>query len=353
MSRFTPLVEGWEARAHPRAEHRVLPGGTARPGPDRTVLRLRLGKVGEGGWRPRNMPDGWVYPGTPVVLIDGIPCVQGFGEVDVALPLGGHDVEVQGGGSRGWWRIEAGTGGIVELDFVNDLTQDRTSGRRWYFGPPVRRHRARHMRSSRVKAQPWQPLDATPALEPPGAIAPMAPSRPEVPTGCGALVIDLRWELVWQRLAHPEGTGLRQMPLYGEPLPSRRRPWLERPTLLVDDTVLDARWARLVIPLRPGSHAIDLAVPATSGEDGDDFVSHQDTVAIAAGRLCRRSITAEVLQVHDGEDYRLDVLAVTSEAHRPARSLPPYPATRPPLRRMDGEDRGHRPYSVDQAHFEH
>ncbi|HEX2144692.1 MAG TPA: hypothetical protein VHG10_09310, partial [Glycomyces sp.] len=49
------------------------------------------------------------------------------------------------------------------------------------------------------------------------------------------------WELVWQRLRHPEGTGLAQMPQYGEPLPSRNRPWLDRPTLLVDDAVLGLR----------------------------------------------------------------------------------------------------------------
>ncbi|MEU6860741.1 hypothetical protein AB0B28_17930 [Glycomyces sp. NPDC046736] len=345
MSRFKVRAEGWEARAHPLAQHRVFAGGAAHPGPDRSVLRLRLGKVGEG--RPSSnssKPDTWVHPGTPVVLVDGTPCVQGYGAIDVELPLGPHDVEVQAGGSRGWWRVESAPNAVTELDFVNDLYQDRASGRRWYFGPAVKRHSRRLMRSSRHD-QPWLPLATDPPLEVAASLAPMGPSRPEVPAGFGLLVLDLRWEFVWQRLAHPEGTGQAQMRHYGEPQPSKHRPWLEAPTLVVDDVEVEARWARLCVPVRPGAHVVDLAVPDGSSAD-HGFATLQETVEVAAGRIQRSTVTAEVVQVHDGEDYRLYVMELSCESHRPAKALPAYPDKRPPLRRMDGEDRPHRAYSI-------
>lgn len=346
MRRFKVRAEGWEAQAHPLAEHRVVAGGTGRPGPDWGVLRLRLGKVGEGGPVGHNSskPDTWVHPGTPVVLVDGTPCVQGYGVVDVELRSGPHDIEVQGGGSRGWWRVESGPGSVTELDFVNELQQDRGSGRRWYFGPAQSRYGQRRMRSAR-RNQPWLPLASDPPLEQAASLAPMGPSRPEAPAGFGLLVLDLRWEFVWQRLAHPAGTGQVQMKHYGEPRPSKRRPWLDRPTLVIDDVEVEARWARLCVPLRPGSHHLDLAVPDGSAAD-HGFATLQREVEVAAGEIRRSTFTAEVVQVHDDEEYRLYVVELTSEGHRPAKRLPPYPAKRPPLRRMDGEDRKHRPYSV-------
>jgi hypothetical protein len=200
------------------------------------------------------------------------------------------------------------------------------------------------MRSAR-RNQPPLPLGATPHLEQAASLAPMGPYRPEIPAGFGLLVLDLHWEIVWQRLASPEGTGQPQMMHYGEPRPSKRRPSLGPPTLVVDDVEVDARWARLCVPVRPGPHLFDLAVPDGSFDD-HGFATLQETVEVAVGEIRRSTVIAEVVQVHDDEDYRLYVMGLTSEAHRPAKALPPYPARRPPLCRMDGEDRKHRPYSL-------
>lgn len=402
MNPFAEALDGWQVAAHPEGGRRIWNGSAPeRVGAGRGLLRLRLGKRGSGGPRRYDQPDKWVYPGTPVVLIDGTPTVQGFGTAVLELPSGPHDVEVQAGGSRGWWRVAVPDGGTAALDFVNDLDQAPASGRRWTLGPPglkrvdrrwtalwwlvpslaaasvlvllpalameldarvvgpvwavtaaalwgwaARRHLRRAARSARAKrAQPRRALPVDPPPPAPAFIAPLYGSPGPVPGGgLGMAVLDLRWELVWQRLDSPEGTGLEPMREYGEPLPSPRRPWLEPPTLLVDDHLVEARWARLCVPLRPGRHRIDLAVRRSDA--GEDFVTLVREFTVAAGAITHLAVTAETVQHLAGGAYSLEVLGLECESREGATRPPPYAAPRPPLRPMDGEDRPHRPYSI-------
>jgi hypothetical protein len=398
---FASPLEGWRAAAHPEGGLRVWDDpGPGRVGAGRGLLRLRLGKRGSGGPRRYDQPDRWVYPGTPVVLIDGRPAVQGFGAAVLELPAGPHDVEVQAGGSRGWWHVDVPDGGTAALDFINDLDEAPASGRRWVLGPPglkrvdrrwtalwwlvpslatasvlvllpamvagfeaptvwpawavavatlwalaARLHLRRASCSAQAKrAQPRWELPVDPPPPAPAFITPLYGSPGPPGEGLGMAVLDLRWELVWQRLDSPEGTGLEPMREYGEPLPSPRRPWLEPPTLLVDDHLVEARWARLCVPLRPGTHRIDLAVRRSDA--GEDFVTLVREFAIEAGAMTHLRVTAEAVQHLAGGVYSLEVVGLGCESREGATRLPPYAAPRPPLRPMDGEDRPHRPYSI-------
>lgn len=403
MNPFGPALEGWRVSSRPEGGRPLWDeSASGRVGAGHGLLRLRLGKRGSARARRYDQPDRWVYPGTPVVSVDGVPAVEGFGAAALRLAAGPHEVEVQAGGSRGWWRVDVAEGGTTTLDFVNDLDEDAVSGRRWVLGPPglkrvdrrwtavlwsvpslmvasvvvllpamllglgpgsvwpvwvavfaavwalaALRHLRRVARSVRAKrAQPRQELPVDPPTPAPAFIAPLYDSQaPAAGGGLGMLVLDLRWELVWQRLDSPEGTGLEPMAQYGEPRPSARRPWLGPPTLVVDDHVVEARWARLCLPLRPGPHRIDLAV-ARRSDAAEDFATLIEDVDVESGAVTHVRVTAEVVQHLAGGAYSLEVADLACESRR-GRSRPPsYAAPRPPLRPMDGEDRPHRPYSI-------
>lgn len=400
-------ADGWGVSAHPESEHRVwVDDPPEYVGPKRGLLRLRLGKRGSGGTRRNDAYDRWIYPGTPVVLVDGVPTIEGFGTAWLRLPVGHHDIEIQAGGSRGWWRVEITEGATAELDSVCSLDEHANSGRRWVLGPPGLKFVDRYWpallwvfpsliaanlvvlvpanmlelrpfgtvfgvwlavfglvwllaagqqvrrvaKSVRTKRdQPAQELTAEPPLPAPAFIAPVhAFEQPELPEGLGMLVLDLRWELVWQRLDSPEGTGLLEMDAYGEPVASKARPWIEPPTLLVDDHLVDARWARLCLPMPPGQRQIDIAVPRWTSGEADDYVTLVEVVEVEAGALAHCRVTAEVVQHLRGGAYALEVLDLAAEplGRRRGAQLRPYAAPRPPLRRMDGEDRSHRGYSI-------
>lgn len=423
-------------RAHERSTHRVFTGG-ADPvvAPDSTWIRLRLFAEEHTTFTVQRRPY-FPFAGTPVVLIDGLPALQGFGEAAVEVSRGPHLVEVQGGGSRGWWMVDGAAappgGPAAELDFYNDICNPRhrwferdVPGAAWFFGPPGRRPIPKHNFDSTKWDAPngvgiftaWVLLTVLGAFligpDSGGQVAAVAAAalvpailigigvkraidrserRPvheheriqrAVPLGSGdppvtllgrqaapvpdtgggaGLVVDLRFEQVWQRVKVPRSKqvshierqkfmfpGLEYLEpgvddaawhnliRYGEPLGAVRRPWMGPPAVFVDGHRVEARWARIHLRLQPGRHLLRVEVPRrshgprSSGPTGDNVIA-EAAFMVATGETALADVLAEVVLDSDGHTYEYEVTELGAAVDDGIMRLGTYRRPRPPLR---------------------
>lgn len=431
------IAEGWRLRAHERSAHRVTLGGAD---PDvavgNTWIRLRLFAEERTTFTVQRRPY-FPFAGTPVVLIDGVPALQGFGEAAVEVSRELHLVEVQGGGGRGWWMVDGTAAGpgrpAAELDFYNDVCNPRhrwferdLPGAAWFFGPPGRRAIPKHNHDSAKWDAPngvgtlvaWAALTVLGAFlvgpDDGGTVAVIAAAavipavalafgakraldwderrrvnrherlQRSVPLGSGdaavtllgrqatqelppGLVVDLRFEQVWQRVRVPRSKpvshiepqkfmfgGLEYLEpgvddaawhnliRYGEPIGPAERPWMEAPTVYVDGRRVEARWARIHLSLEPGEHRLRVEVPRFSrgprrpDGGGDVCVTEADFTA-SPGETVLADVLAEVVLDSDGETYEYEVVELGTTVRNRLNGLGTYRRPRPPLR-PEGRD---------------
>lgn len=141
------IAADWQVLAHARSDHRVLIGSEAPvAGGGSALIKLRLFAEKTTTFSPHRQPF-FPFAGTPVVLIDGKPALQGFGDAWVEVSRERHLVEVQAGGSRGWWMVDGSAAGpgeaAAELHFYSDVCNPlrrfrprSQPGGSWFFGPP-------------------------------------------------------------------------------------------------------------------------------------------------------------------------------------------------------------------------
>ncbi|MDA2809801.1 hypothetical protein O4J56_04040 [Nocardiopsis sp. RSe5-2] len=436
------IAEGWRLRAHPRSAHRVMPGG-ADPvvGSGSTWIRLRLFAEEHTTFALQRRPY-FPFAGTPVVLIDGIPALQGFGEAAVEVSRKRHLVEVQGGGSRGWWMVDGAAapfdGPAAELDFYNDVCNPRhrwferdVLGAAWFFGPPGSRAIPKHNYDSTKGNAPngvgifiaWVALTALGAVvfrPDGGAVAALiaavallpavllaigaervldwserrpvdrherlqrsvplesgdtpvtllgrqAAPVPRSGPGAAGLVVDLRFEQVWQRVrvtgSKPvsriekrtymfpgleylepgvDDAAWHNLIRYGEPLGAVERPWMEAPAVYVDGRRVEARWARIHLRLEPGGHRLRVEVPRFSRGPrrpdgaGGTVVAESD-LTMVAGETALADVLAETVLDGDGASFEYEVVELSSTVRNRVARLETYRRPRPPLRH-EGSD---------------
>lgn len=431
------IAEGWRLRAHERSVYRVSLGG-ADPAVavGNTWIRLRLFAEERTTFTLQRRPY-FPFAGTPVVLIDSVPVLQGFGEATVEVSRERHLVEVQGGGSRGWWTVD-GTAAppgrpAAELDFYNDVCNPRhrwferdLPGAAWFFGPPGRRAIPKHNHDSAKWDAPngvgmfvaWVLLTVLGAflVGPDGggtvAVIAVAAVVPAVVLAIGAkraldwserrrvhrherlqrsvplrtgdatvallgrqavqappvgLVVDLRFEQVWQRIRVPrskpvshierqrfmfgdleylepgvDDAAWHNLIRYGEPLGIAERPWMEAPTVYVDGRRVEARWARIHLWLEPGDHRLRVEAPRFSRGRrrpegvGDHCVADAE-FTLAAGETALADVLAEVVLDSDGDSYEYEMVELGATVRNRVTQLGTYRRPRPPLRH-EGSD---------------
>lgn len=427
------IAADWRVRAHPRSLHRVLLGNeTSLVHNHAALVRLRLFAEARTTYSRYRRPF-FPFAGTPVVLVDGVPTLQGFGDARIEVDRSPHLIEVQAGGARGWWTVDSAMDPEVELHFYNDICNplkrfrsQSEPGAAWFFGPPGPRPHppdnldtykwsyhtwiavltlwiasawglspaapqsgwlaalylvgifvaalvtviglerfARWVKERRVGAQErtFVPLALEGGSRPTTLLGRQPDKVPQIRSGAAAVVVDLRFEQVWQRIrlsraksvAHVEKLDYMFPDLeylepgvdeshwhglvrYGEPTGEAERPWMPDPKVLIDGESIEARWARIHVELEPGEHVLRIEVPRYS--HGPRYSETADTLpviaeircSLGAGKTALAEVLAEIVQDFDGRAYELEVVDLSVRVRNAMTGLDSFRRPRTRLR---------------------
>ncbi|MCD0444580.1 hypothetical protein LO763_13210 [Glycomyces sp. A-F 0318] len=346
-------------------------------------------------------------PGTPVLLVDARPVAQGVGTVWVRLPPGAHRVSVQAGGFAGWWTADVAAGRVTALEAHPDRAWTPVAGLPlaperfaetvrywtivWYLpaafagallllavpgcllgalapgllGTGTGRTvgygvftalalalfavmAVRHLGSMRLTKRHLRFQAEAARIPVPGAV----PARPlalhadrigPVDPGTGGLLLDLTWEVVWQRIEADAAIDWLWMQYSGEPGPLERRPWMPPPTVAIDGAAVGLDWGRWWIPLAEGAHRIEVSVPRSTpdpeGDGGGRRATWQGTVDVAPGWYVHGRLDARVVQ-RTGADrarYRATGFAAALGTHLVEGRLPAFRGRRLETEPLDGQ----------------
>ncbi|MCC3763920.1 hypothetical protein K3N28_12680 [Glycomyces sp. TRM65418] len=165
-----------------------------------------------------------------------------------------------------------------------------------------------------------QRLAATPRLTggPPVHELPMTAAKlPETATD-GGILLDLTWEVVWQRIDKVASIDWWLLEQYGEPEIAAHRPWIADPTVVLGDHDLDLSWGRWWIPLPPGSHELELAVPRQGEGEApavdDRYLTWHDTVEVQPGRISHVRLNGRAVQRYEQGRHSLRLTGFEHEA---------------------------------------
>lgn len=172
---------------------------------------------------------------------------------------------------------------------------------------------------------------------------PLIAERLPVASGDGGILLDLTWEVVWQRIDRTESIDWWLLEQYGEPDLTGHRPWIGDPTVVVGEHDLGIAWGRWWIPLPPGSHEVELAVPRWGeGEvpGGDDrFLTWHDTIVVTSGRISHVRLNGRAVQYFEQDRYSLCLTGFEHEARAYGSdgNLVGFRRHRLPRRPLDGQ----------------
>ncbi|MCH7229349.1 carboxypeptidase-like regulatory domain-containing protein [Glycomyces sp. L485] len=159
----------------------------------------------------------------------------------------------------------------------------------------------------------------------------------------GGVLLDLTWEVVWQRIDRNESIDWYLLEHYGEPEVTGHRPWMPDPTVVIGGSDLHLSWGRWWIPLPQGAHEVELAAPRQGeGEracDDDRFVTWDDTVEVKPGWVTHLRLNGTVIQHYENDIYSLRLTGFESEARAYGidGNLIGFRKRRLPRRPLDGQ----------------
>lgn len=357
-------------------------------------------------------------PGTPVLLVDSRPVAEGVGTAWVRLPPGLRHVSVQAAGFAGWWPVEIRAGEVTvfeshplrawnsqtELPIVPARFAEEV--RYWtilgylpaafvmtlllaavpacvigsffpdlvaagigrviglgvlaacmaaLFAVMTARHLGT-MRATKRHLRTHGQLASTPA---PAAFRAyrLPPGLAYLPKEAGTegLLLDLTWEIVWQRIDSGTDIDWRWMQCSGEPGPVRERPWMPDPVVSVDGIEHELAWGRWWVPLDPGEHELEVGVPLANPDDaGDHYLRWHEAIDSTEEWYTRLRLVARAVQHTDHDRAVLHTTGIDAQFkyHITAGRLPDFRTRRLPTEPLDGQTDLRLRHSMIDGHRE-
>jgi len=207
-------------------------------------------------------------------------------------------------------------------------------------------HHVGTMRQTRRHLRTQAALAAVPRHAVGMAVHALPVTAAEVPApepGAGGILLDLTWEVVWQRIAADTDIDWLQMQYSGEPAPTDHRPWIGDPTVVVGETEVPLSWGRWWIPLPVGRHSVEVAI-ARQGEGvaeakGDRYTTWDDIVEVAAGWVTHLRLNGSAVQYYENGRYslRLNRFEYTGRSYQAEGRLVEFHRPRLEVEPLDGQ----------------
>jgi hypothetical protein len=336
-------------------------------------------------------------------MVDSRPVAQGVGTAWVRVPPGVHRVSIQAGGLAGWWTADVRAGGVTALEshperaWKPGLELPLAPGRfaekirywtiLWYlpaafagallllaipgclvgvFAPGILGSEPRTvvsgalaavalvlfavmalrhigtMRSTKQHLRLHTELASSPARTAYQAFH-LPPGIDRIPAeaGTGGLLLDLTWETVWQRIESGTHIDWLWMQYSGEPGPVHERPWMTDPVVAVDGVEQRLDWGRWWVPLEPGEHLLEVAVPKKhpGRTGGDRLVRWRGNIDTAEEWYTRVRLDARAVQHTEVDRATLSVTGFDAEikSHMSTGRLPEFREPRIDVEPLDGQ----------------